>query len=117
VLDPSSVVYEADRPDPRGISIATGELYDVAADPWQWHNRWDDPALRRHLLTTFAPELEHLRAAERATIVAALESATSFAAWDNLRVEQRLSAAQARAAVTTTVVGVLGQIGSRSLDR
>ena len=73
--------------------------------------------LRRHLLTTFAPELAHLRAAERATIVAALESATSFAAWDNLRVEQRLSAAQARAAVTTTMVGVLGQIGSRSLDR
>jgi hypothetical protein len=46
VLEPSSVVYEAERPGPGGISIATGELYDVAADPRQWHNRWDDPTVR-----------------------------------------------------------------------
>lgn len=24
-----------------------GELYDVASDPHQWENRWDDPAVRR----------------------------------------------------------------------
>jgi arylsulfatase A-like enzyme len=46
VLEPSSVVYEAERQGPGGVSIATGELYDVAADPLQWHNRWDDPAVR-----------------------------------------------------------------------
>ena len=39
VLEPSSVVYEADRLGPGGISIATGELYDVAADPLQWQDR------------------------------------------------------------------------------
>jgi arylsulfatase A-like enzyme len=32
----SSVEYEGTE----------GELYDVEADPHQWHNRWDDPALR-----------------------------------------------------------------------
>jgi hypothetical protein len=23
-----------------------GELYNVEEDPLQWHNRWDDPAVR-----------------------------------------------------------------------
>jgi AcrR family transcriptional regulator len=63
--------------------------------------------LRRHLLATFGPELEPLKGPDRATIVAALETATSFAAWDNLRVEQRLSVPQARAALTTTVGALL----------
>jgi hypothetical protein len=63
--------------------------------------------LRRHLVASFAPELEGLPSSDRATTVAALEAATSFSAWDNLRVEQRLSIAQARAAVTATVAGLL----------
>jgi AcrR family transcriptional regulator len=63
--------------------------------------------LRRHLLAAFGPELEQLDATDRATIIAALETATSFAAWDNLRVEQRLSVPQARLALTTTVVALL----------
>ncbi|HEY3700802.1 MAG TPA: TetR/AcrR family transcriptional regulator [Acidimicrobiales bacterium] len=63
--------------------------------------------LRRDLLGTFGPELEQLDGADRATIVAALEAATSFATWDNLRVEQRLSVPQARAALTTIVVALL----------
>jgi AcrR family transcriptional regulator len=63
--------------------------------------------LRRHLITSFASELEGLETSARATTIAALESATSFAAWDNLRVEQRLSVAQARAAVRATVVALL----------
>jgi TetR/AcrR family transcriptional regulator, regulator of autoinduction and epiphytic fitness len=63
--------------------------------------------LRRHLVASFAPELDGLQASDRATMVAALETATSFAAWDNLRVEQRLSVAHARAAVTATVVALL----------
>jgi AcrR family transcriptional regulator len=63
--------------------------------------------LRRHLLATFGPELEALKGADRAITVAALETATSFAAWDNLRVEQRLSVPQTRAVLTTTVVALL----------
>ncbi|HEX4539903.1 MAG TPA: TetR/AcrR family transcriptional regulator [Acidimicrobiales bacterium] len=63
--------------------------------------------LRRNLVATFGPELEHLDGIDRATIVASLETATSFAAWDNLRVEQRLSVPQARAALTTTLVALL----------
>jgi AcrR family transcriptional regulator len=63
--------------------------------------------LRRHLLATFGPELEPLDGADRATILAALEAATSFASWDNLRAEQRLSVPQARAALTTTIVALL----------
>ena len=36
------------RGDPsraRRVEIATGELYRVTDDPWQWQNRWDDPAV------------------------------------------------------------------------
>lgn len=63
--------------------------------------------LRRHLLATFGPELEGLEGPQRTTVLAALETATSFAAWDNLRVEQRLSVTQARAAVTTSILALL----------
>lgn len=65
--------------------------------------------LRRHLVASFAPELEHLPPPERATTVAALETATSFAAWDNLRVEQHLSVARAGEAVSATVDALLGR--------
>jgi hypothetical protein len=37
-----------------------GELYDLAEDPRQWHNRWDDPAcatIRTDLVTDL---LDHL---------------------------------------------------------
>jgi arylsulfatase A-like enzyme len=45
-LAPSGVSYERAFDGPGGVGIATGELYDVAEDPYQWHNRWDDPAAR-----------------------------------------------------------------------
>jgi TetR/AcrR family transcriptional regulator, regulator of autoinduction and epiphytic fitness len=63
--------------------------------------------LRRQVVASFAPELERLEAPERATMVAAVEAATSFAVWDNLRVDQRLSVPAARAAITTTLVALL----------
>jgi arylsulfatase A-like enzyme len=44
VLEPAPVVYEARRTGPGGVALSTGELYHVANDPWQWDNRWDDPA-------------------------------------------------------------------------
>ncbi|HMG41971.1 MAG TPA: sulfatase-like hydrolase/transferase [Acidimicrobiales bacterium] len=46
VLRPSGVAYERSFDGPGGVGIATGELYDVADDPHQWHNRWDDPAVK-----------------------------------------------------------------------
>ena len=33
-------------PVPAAWRIATGELYDVEADPYQFENRWDDPSRR-----------------------------------------------------------------------
>ncbi len=46
VLTPSPVVYEGSASGPRGVSISTGELYDVDSDPYQWDNRWDDRTIR-----------------------------------------------------------------------
>ena len=46
VLTPCPVVYEATSSGPGGVAIATGELYNVADDPHQWDNKWDDAAVR-----------------------------------------------------------------------
>lgn len=71
VLDPSSVVYEAERTGPGGISIATGELYDVSADPWQWHNRWDDSTVRSLREDLIGDLYDHLPGEVRSLAVAA----------------------------------------------
>jgi arylsulfatase A-like enzyme len=46
VLRPCPVVYEATGPGPGGVAIATGELYNVTDDPYQWNNKWDDASVR-----------------------------------------------------------------------
>jgi hypothetical protein len=71
VLRPSSVVYQADRPGPGGSSIATGELYDVGADPWQWHNRWDDLTVRTLREDLISDLYDHLPGELRSLKVAA----------------------------------------------
>jgi len=53
VLTPCPVVYERSGGGPRGVAIATGELYNVDEDPYQFENVWDDPerkALRDDLV-------------------------------------------------------------------
>ncbi|MGH9006174.1 MAG: sulfatase family protein [Acidimicrobiales bacterium] len=37
-----------------------GELYDVAEDPQQWHNRWDDPACQARRSDMIADLYDHL---------------------------------------------------------
>jgi hypothetical protein len=44
VLHPCPVVYEQTSTGPGGVGIATGELYNVDDDPYQFENRWDDPS-------------------------------------------------------------------------
>ena len=44
VLRPCPVVYEQSTRGPGGVGIATGELYRVDEDPYQFENLWDDPA-------------------------------------------------------------------------
>jgi arylsulfatase A-like enzyme len=46
VLTPCPVVYEETGTGPGGVAMATGELYNVADDPHQWDNKWDDGAVR-----------------------------------------------------------------------
>ncbi len=44
VLRPCSVIYEQSSTGPGGVGIATGELYNVDEDPYQFENRWEDAA-------------------------------------------------------------------------
>jgi arylsulfatase A-like enzyme len=46
VLTPCPVVYQETGTGPGGVPMATGELYNVAEDPHQWDNKWDDAAVR-----------------------------------------------------------------------
>ena len=46
VLKPCSVVYEQTETGPGGVGIATGELYNVDDDPYQFENRWDDSSMQ-----------------------------------------------------------------------
>ena len=50
VLTPCGVAYDGSE----------GELYDVEEDPHQWHNRWDDPALRTLRSDLVADLYDHL---------------------------------------------------------
>jgi arylsulfatase A-like enzyme len=69
VLQPCSVVYEATQEGPGGVAIATGELYDLADDPRQWHNRFDDPAARARRDDLVADLYDHLPTETRHLLV------------------------------------------------
>jgi AcrR family transcriptional regulator len=57
----------------------------------------------------FRRELERAESGERAVLLAALVSATSWPVWEGYRVHQRLGAERARAAMRRTIAALLGQ--------
>jgi TetR/AcrR family transcriptional regulator of autoinduction and epiphytic fitness len=57
----------------------------------------------------FRRELERAESGERAVLLAALVSATSWPAWEGYRVHQRLGAERARAAMRRTIAALLGE--------
>ena len=68
ILKPCPVVYEATGPGPGGVSIATGELYNVNNDPYQFDNKWGDAgssSLRDELIAdlyaNLPTEVRHLK--------------------------------------------------------
>ena len=68
VLTPCPVVYEQTETGPGGIGIATGELYHVDDDPYQFENLWDSAAHRAQrddlvadLYASLPEEVRHLK--------------------------------------------------------
>jgi TetR/AcrR family transcriptional regulator of autoinduction and epiphytic fitness len=57
----------------------------------------------------FRSELERLERGERAVLLAALVSASSWQAWEGMRVHQGIGAERASAAMRTTLRALLGQ--------
>jgi TetR/AcrR family transcriptional regulator, regulator of autoinduction and epiphytic fitness len=62
---------------------------------------------RTELVSAFAPELDELRRADRARVVAALTAAIAWPTWESLRVDQRLSTGEARKALQHLVASLL----------
>ena len=60
VLTPTSIVYTGGEAGPGGVEIATGEMYQVDDDPYQWENRFDDPAVRSLRDELIADLYDHL---------------------------------------------------------
>jgi TetR/AcrR family transcriptional regulator of autoinduction and epiphytic fitness len=73
------------------------------------HERLDQlrAMAREELATTFAPELERLPPRLRREALAALRATTAWEAWENLRVEQRLTVVEARRIVERTIRAIL----------
>jgi TetR/AcrR family transcriptional regulator of autoinduction and epiphytic fitness len=62
---------------------------------------------RIQLISAFAPELDGLRRADRARVVAALTAAIAWPTWESLRAHQRLSTGEARKVLQHLVASLL----------
>ena len=61
----------------------------------------------RELERVFRPELDQLGQSERGVLLAALVAASAWTSWESLRAHQRLSVDRSRAAMATTLAGLL----------
>jgi arylsulfatase A-like enzyme len=68
VLTPCPIVYAQTETGPGGIGIATGELYNLDDDPYQFENLWDSAAHRAQrvdlvadLYASLPEEVRHLK--------------------------------------------------------
>ena len=64
-------------------------------------------ALRRHIPTVFSAELRQLSTADRRDLIDALDAASSWAFWEVLRNDQRLSIHKASQIVATTLTALV----------
>jgi len=62
---------------------------------------------RAAVIAAFAPELSQLRGDQKRATAAALDVATSWVAWDQMRRHQQLSATEARHVMATTIRALL----------
>jgi AcrR family transcriptional regulator len=63
--------------------------------------------LRRHLPEAFAREMDDLTPAERREVLEALEASTSWAFWETLRGDQRLTVERAKRVVARVLLALL----------
>ncbi|MDI3421545.1 TetR/AcrR family transcriptional regulator [Streptomyces luteolus] len=108
LLDQRGRMYELMTPIRKvglGLEPDSPGLRRVMADGDAW--------LRADLAATFAPELRHAPGARRAGgLLDALESASSWAAWDHLRTRRGLDTAPTRAALRRTLGALLADVAT-----
>jgi hypothetical protein len=64
---------------------------------------------RNAAIAAFAPELSKLAADEKRATIAALDLATSWVAWEQMRRHQGLSETEARTVMATTIRALLAE--------
>jgi AcrR family transcriptional regulator len=103
LLDQRAALYEAIAPVRRAallVAHRSPELQTRLATFGRF--------LRRQVAQTFAPELDAVRSDRRTELLAALDVATSWEAWDQLRTAQRRSVGTAKRATRVLVVAAVG---------
>ena len=65
--------------------------------------------MRTAAITAFAPELSNLAGDEKRSTTAALDVATSWVAWEQMRRHQGLSETDARSVMATTIRALLAK--------
>ncbi|MGC2275233.1 MAG: hypothetical protein WA571_04405, partial [Candidatus Binatus sp.] len=65
--------------------------------------------MRAAAIAAFAPELSQVAADEKRATVAALDVATSWVAWEQMRRHQGLSETEARTVMATTIHALLAK--------
>jgi AcrR family transcriptional regulator len=102
VVEQRARIWELVSPSQRAMSAREHYSTEIAA--WLARCRQRE---RTELVRAFAPELDGLRRADRARVVAALTAAIAWPTWEGLRAHQRLSTGQARKVLQYLVASLL----------
>ena len=79
--------------------------------------RWAHDMAREELVRTFAPELERPPREDAMSLVAALDVATNWSAWDTLRRMNGLSIGDSKGVMEGTIRALLDETGSYTRER
>jgi TetR/AcrR family transcriptional regulator of autoinduction and epiphytic fitness len=104
MLEQRARTWELVRASRRAMSAREPFSTEIAA--WVARLRQRE---RTELISAFAPELDGLRRADRASVVASLTATIAWPTWESLRAHQRLSTEEARKVLHHMVASLLRQ--------
>jgi TetR/AcrR family transcriptional regulator, regulator of autoinduction and epiphytic fitness len=104
MLEQRARTWELVRASRRAMSAREPFSTEIAASVARLRQRE-----RTELISAFAPKLDGLRRADRASVVASLTATIAWPTWESLRAHQRLSTEEARKVLHHMVASLLRQ--------